>query len=99
MKAVYPIIMTKYKREYYPYYINIPDFNCAIHASDVSTGMKLARKKIAEKIIKLQSTNQKVPCSNYVIPTLNHADIITLIDVDTDDFQVSKKNKKLFGVF
>lgn len=96
MKAVYPIVMTKCNREYYPYYIDIPDFNCLLHADDPYTGMKQARKKIYDQIKELKSYNQPIPPSNFVIPTNHYSDVITLIDIDTDEFEKEQKTRNFF---
>lgn len=88
--------MTKCDRDYYPYYIDIPDFNCALHADDAFNGMRAARKRICAEIELLKRNGQNIPPSNFVIPTTHYADIITLVDVDTDEFHFEKKNRNFF---
>lgn len=93
MKAVYPVIMTKCNRDYYPYYIDIPDFNCSLHAEDPYTGMRQARKKIYDQIKLLKETQQNIPSSNFIIPTNHYGDVITLVDIDTSEFEKEQKSR------
>lgn len=96
MKAVYPIVMTKCNRDYYPYYVDIPDFNCSIHAEDPYTGMCQARKKIYDQIQKLKKYELPIPPSNFTIPTNHYGDVITLIDIDTSEFEKQQKTRNFF---
>ncbi len=85
MKAVYPVIMSKCNRDYYPYFIDIPDFNISLHAEDPYTGIQASRMRICDEIDELQRMDKHVPDSNYIIPTSYQADVITLIDINTDE--------------
>ncbi|AKP66819.1 hypothetical protein [Companilactobacillus ginsenosidimutans] len=90
MKAVYPIIMRNCKRNYYPYFIDIPDFDISLHAEDPYSGMQAARHRIVDEIDMLAENGKNIPRSNYIIPTSYQADIITLVDVDTNEFYNEK---------
>lgn len=94
MKAVYPITMIKSQRDYYPYYVDIPDFDCAIHAEDPVSGMQHARRRIQDEIDILDQDGKKIPPSNPELPTAPQADIVTLVDIDTEELEQESREKK-----
>lgn len=89
--------MIKCDRDYYPYFVDIPDFHCAIHSKDPFHAIQDSRKRIAEEIISRQNEGKDIPRSNHVIPTMNSADVVTLVDVDTEQFVNARKPNRIFS--
>ncbi len=87
MKPVYPIVLTKGNKE--NFIVFIPDFNINTEGEDMTTAIEMARDAIGVVGIDMQANNEKLPIpSSMESIELQFDDaIITLVDIDFDDYR------------
>ncbi|WP_334341456.1 type II toxin-antitoxin system HicB family antitoxin [Companilactobacillus sp. HBUAS56275] len=87
MKIVYPIIISKTDDKNIPYFVKIPDIDGITQGKDVDDAIQMACDYIGLNIIDKQDNNLDVSKSNYVLPTSKDCNIVTLVDVDIDEYR------------
>ncbi|CAJ1180582.1 hypothetical protein FD33_GL000242 [Companilactobacillus paralimentarius DSM 13238 = JCM 10415] len=87
MKIVYPIIISKTSDQTVPYFVSIPDIEGMTQGKDIDDAIQMARDYIGLNIIDKQDNNLDVPNSNYTLPSAENSDVVTLVDVDIDEYR------------
>ncbi|HIY93485.1 MAG TPA: type II toxin-antitoxin system HicB family antitoxin [Candidatus Companilactobacillus pullicola] len=67
--------------------IKIPDIDGMTQGKNIDDAIQMARDYIGLNIINKQDNNLDVPTSNYVLPTSKDGNIVTLVDVDIDEYR------------
>jgi predicted RNase H-like HicB family nuclease len=86
MKAVYPIILSKGKEHIIVY---IPDFNINTQGINEADAMEMARDAIGIMGVDMEDENESLPAPSALhnVKKENDADIVTLVDVDFDEYR------------
>jgi len=87
MKVVYPIVVTKTTDKKIPYLVNIPDLNGMTQGKSVADAIQMARDYIGLNIMDRQDNHDLIPESNFQQPASKSNDIVTLVDVDIDNYR------------
>ena len=91
MKVVYPVILSKEKDGYF---VSIPDFDMNTQGKDSADAIFMARDAIALMGITLEDEGEDLPISNSaIIKKEKEEDIITLIDVDLEEYRKRNDNR------
>ncbi|MDB2122156.1 type II toxin-antitoxin system HicB family antitoxin [Clostridium paraputrificum] len=91
MKVVYPVILSKEKDGYF---VSIPDFDMNTQGKDLADAIFMARDAIALMGITLEDEGEDLPISNSaIIKKEKEEDIITLIDVDLEEYRKRNDNR------
>lgn len=92
MNTAYPIILSPSSNGGFLVYI--PDFNLNTEGKDIADAMFMARDVIGLMGIDMQDDNEKLPSPSN-IQDLNHqsSDIITMIDINFDDYRRKHDNR------
>lgn len=91
MKVVYPVILSKEKDGYF---VSIPDFDMNTQGKDLADAIFMARDAIALMGITLEDEGEDLPISNSaIIKKEKEEDIITLIDVDIEEYRKRNDNR------
>ena len=86
MKAAYPIIMSKGKSNIVVF---VPDFNINTQGIDYADAMEMARDAIGLMGIDMEDDKETIPEPSEInsIIKAQETDIITLVDVDFDEYR------------
>ena len=85
MKEVYPIIITHGKSHFFVY---IPDFDINTQGNTIAEAMEMARDAIGLIGIDMQEDSIPLPAASSISDIeCNKSEIITLIDVDFDEYR------------
>jgi len=87
LKVIYPIIITKTNDSTTPYFVKIPSINGMTQGKTINDSIQMARDYIGLAVINLQDSNDPVPISSYTLPKPEESDIVTLVDVDIDNYR------------
>ena len=95
MKTVYPIIMSKGVNHIVVY---IPDFDINTQGENEADAMEMARDAIGLIGIDIQDDNEILPKPSEIsaIQKLKSTDIITLVDVNFDEYRKQNYKKGRF---
>ena len=95
MKTAYPIIMSKGVSHVIAY---IPDFNINTQGMNEADAMEMARDAIGLIGIDMQDDNEILPKPSEIsaIKKLKNTDIITLVDVNFDEYRKQNYKKGRF---
>jgi len=93
VKTAYPVIMSKGKTHIVVY---IPDFDINTQGTNEADAMEMARDAIGIMGIDMQDDNEPLPPPSTLaeIQKVKNADIITLVDVNFDEYR--RKNDMKF---
>jgi len=86
MKTAYPIVLSKGKTHIV---VHVPDFNIGTQGNDVADAMEMARDAIGLIGIDMQDEKEALPHPSElsIVETENKDDIVTLVDVDFDEYR------------
>ena len=90
MKGAYPIVLTKTDDGYY---VSIPDFDVSTQGESIADAMEMARDVIGLMGIDLEDEKKELPLPNSRKCNAKEDDIITLVDVDFQDYRKKVENK------
>lgn len=93
MKVIYPIIITKTNDKKAPYFISIPDIDGLTQGKTINDSIEMARDYIGLKVMNLQDSSEPIPTSNYFFPQVKKTDIVTLVDVNIDNYRKKHDTK------
>ena len=88
MKNSYPVILIPDKDEG-GYVVYIPDFNINTQGETITEAIEMARDAIGLVGITIEDDNQEIPLPSNTVAVKpdNKDDIITLVDVDFDEYR------------
>ena len=86
MQIAYPIIMSKGAKQIV---VHIPDFDIGTQGADYADAMEMARDAIGMMGIDMQDCKEELPVASAIndIKIENENDIVTLVDVDFDEYR------------
>ena len=85
MKNAYPVILTKGKTHIIVF---VPDFNINTQGKDFFDAIEMARDAIGLMGIDMEDDNEKIPDPSELSKIVkNNDDVVTLVDVDFDDYR------------
>lgn len=85
MKNAYPVILTKGKTHIIVF---VPDFNINTQGKDFFDAIEMARDAIGLMGIDMEDDNEKIPDPSELSEIVkNNDDVVTLVDVDFDDYR------------
>ena len=86
MKAVYPIVISKGNKYMVVY---IPDFDINTQGKDVTDAIGMARDAISAAGLIMEDENQPLPEPSDInaVKKESESDIVTLVDVDFDEYR------------
>jgi predicted RNase H-like HicB family nuclease len=92
MKTVYPIILSQGASHIVVY---VPDFDINTQGTDAADAMKMARDAIGLVGIDMQDDKEALPTPTALSEILktNDTDIVTLVDVDFDEYRLKNDTK------
>lgn len=86
MKQAYPIILSQGKEHVVVF---VPDFNINTQGTDIADAMEMARDAIGIMGIDIEDDREELPAPSEIssLKKENESDIITLVDVDFDEYR------------
>lgn len=86
MKAVYPIIISKYDNDYVVY---IPDFDINTQGKDVAEAIAMARDAIGMTGCYFEDESKPLPAPSAMekVAHARNDDIVTLVDIDFAEYR------------
>lgn len=91
MKAAYPIVMTQGSKYVVVF---IPDFDLNTQGKDYAEAMKMARDAIGLMGIDMEDDGEQLPAPTEMDAVeMNKGDVVTLVDVDFDEYRRKNSNK------
>lgn len=91
MKAAYPIVMMQGKKYVV---VSIPDFDLNTQGKDYADAMEMARDAIGLMGIDMEDDGDQIPAPTEMgAVERTDGDIVTLVDVDFDEYRRKNSNK------
>ena len=90
---IYPIYITVYSNEEYPYFVEIPDINGFTQGKDLADAITMARDYIGFSVIDKLENNEPLPLPNDIKYDQNENQIKTLIDINFKKYKSQYDNK------
>ncbi len=93
MKKAYPIVLTPSKDGYVVF---VPDFSINTQGKDIPDAMFMARDAMGLVGIDMEDDGEPLPePSNFGSVTCEDGDIVTLVDVDFDEYRRRNDNRSV----
>lgn len=94
MKAVYPVVITP-TNDFYV--VHVPDLDIGTQGKDLSDAIAMARDAIGLWGISQEDLGNSipVPTNDFINGIYKTEDIVTLVDIDFDDFRRSQENRSV----
>ncbi len=93
MKKAYPIVLTPSKDGYVVF---VPDFSINTQGKDIPDAMFMARDAMGLVGIDMEDDGEPLPePSNFESVTCEDGDIVTLVDVDFDEYRRRNDNRSV----
>lgn len=90
MIGIYPIVITKDNADYL---VSIPDFDIDTEGKDLADAIFMARDAIGIMGMQLQDEGKELPEPNSRKFKAEKDDIVSLVDVDFDDYRRKHDNR------
>lgn len=90
LKGAYPIIVSKEKDGYYVF---VPDFDISTQGKDMVDAIYMARDAIGLMGIDYEDDGKEIPLANSVKYEVEKDDIVTLVDVDFEEYRKKVDNR------